>query len=281
MLKNNFEVEVLINGNSVKEYWQNGKVYIEGRKGQEYTIKIINKSWKRAVAIVSVDGLSVIDGEEASHDSNGYVINGYDSIKIKGWRVDDNNVNEFYFSDLDGSYAHKVKKCGNQGIIGVALFFEKEINHSFIYRSMEPMKFDNTPNVPYISPFEGGSTLTAANIGCDMAEAGSKDMSVSVNYCASSSESKAEAKSDLGTGFGKEVHDAVTSVSFERESDHPSEVIELNYASRRSLKEIGIDFGSRPKYVEQTSKAFPGNYCKPPKGHCNNCHGRGAHKCNC
>ena len=62
-----------------------------------------------------------------SENGNGYVINGYNSLNIDGFRVSDEKVAKFLFDYKGGSYAAS-KEDGserNVGVIGVRIFTEK------------------------------------------------------------------------------------------------------------------------------------------------------------
>ena len=123
-----YEVNILVNGNRCKKYSHNGKLFIEAKKGSEYTIEIKNNQWKRILAVASVDGLDVLNGKPAKEDANGYVVNGYTTLKIDGFRVSNEKVAKFLFDYKGGSYAAS-KEDGserNVGVIGVRLFSEKE-----------------------------------------------------------------------------------------------------------------------------------------------------------
>jgi hypothetical protein len=84
----------------------------------------------------------------------------------------------------------------------------------------------------------------------------------SANYCSTAK----SLSSDLGTAWGDKVKDAVKRVEFEI-GDHVAD-IEVHYASRRSLKEYGIDFSEGTQlYVQKgLPKAFNDGYCTPPSG---------------
>src|SRR3990167_11362661 len=127
MTKNNYEVDILINGRPVKKYKHEGKLYIEGRKGSRFSLRIRNNGWDEILAVPSVDGLSVMDGKLCSIDkSRGYIIKAHSAVTIDGWRTSDKEVAEFYFSDLDNSYAERSGNgVQNTGIIGVAIFGKK------------------------------------------------------------------------------------------------------------------------------------------------------------
>ena len=274
MLKSSYEVEILINGNPAKEFYHDGKVYVEGREGTRFSIKIKNNAYSRKLFVPTIDGLSVMNGEEGSYKSNGYIVQGYSSITIDGWRTSDKEVAEFYFSSPQGSYRKKMDKGNNLGLIGVAVF--DEVWHAPIYTYTQCYCSHCCPTItlpwqgtssPSTGIYNCGSTPTiAGNAGnnmysmqCNNANLSANDTHqvMSVMGCSGSTPSQA-----LGTGFGETKHSEVTSVEFERKS-YTDAVFEIYYNSREELEKTGICFKKEPLYV--TPQAFPGNYCKPPK----------------
>lgn len=281
MLKSSYEVEILINGKPAKEYYHDGKVYIEGREGTHFSIKLRNNSYSRKLFVPTIDGLSVMSGEEGSYKSSGYIVKGYDSVTIDGWRTSDKDVAEFYFSSPQGSYRQKMDKGNNLGLIGVAVF--DEVNHYPMYTYTPcycPHCWPNgsitipgqTTSWPTTGTYTCGSTPTiAGNAGnninlysaqcsnsvLDSSVISNTDRVMSVLSCSGSAPSQA-----LGTGFGDQKHSEVTSVEFERKS-YTDSVFEIYYNTREELEKTGINLKREPLYV--TPEAFPGNYCKPPK----------------
>lgn len=278
MLRGNFEVQILVNGNPVKEYYKDGQVYVEGREGQKYSIKIRNMGYNRILAVPTVDGLSVMDGKPASFDSNGYIIDGYDSLTIDGWRTSDKEVAEFFFSCHDHAYAELKGKGGNQGVIGVAVFNEKEYyNYQTITYTSPLSDYDwNFPSFPrWNSPFIGGITLTNNTANTTLSTSGTALTGASASagnayFCSSDNtpvkqtRELRDVEQKLGTGFGESKKSEVTKVSFHRENG-PSAVFEIKYNTRQELEKMGIDFTSKPVYVPN---AFPGEYCTPPEDCC-------------
>lgn len=122
----NYEIDILVNGKPVRKIAHNNKVFVEGRYGQEYEVRIKNNTWSRILAVVSVDGTNIVDGEIAG-ESVGYVINGYSSFHGKGFRVSNEVIHPFKFSSKDKSYAAKSNEgdTSNVGVIGVQIFQEK------------------------------------------------------------------------------------------------------------------------------------------------------------
>lgn len=122
-----YQVNVLVNGSRCKQYNHNGKLFVEAKKGSEYSIEIKNDTWQRILAVCSVDGLDILNGKPAEENGNGYVINGYGALKADGFRVSNEKVAKFLFDYKGGSYAAS-KEDGserNVGVIGVRIFTEK------------------------------------------------------------------------------------------------------------------------------------------------------------
>lgn len=264
MLKSNFEFEVLVNGHSAKEYYHKGSYYIEGREGTRFSLRMKNNSGHRVLFVPTIDGLSIMDGKEGSFDSRGYIVNAYDATTIDGWRTSDKEVAEFFFSSPKGSYAKKINKGNNLGVIGCAVFKEMEIPLRYFATSGGTTTF-NIPMGGPITPREGTPepvwTMTTSlpynpsgtHYDSMLSTSGSGG---SVN-CAYTSSAQG-----LGTGFGQDKDSPVITVSFNKELS-PSEIFSMFYNTRANLESIGVEF-KKPVYV--TPSAFPKEegYCKRP-----------------
>lgn len=236
MNKGNYEVEVLVNGRPVKEYFHEGKTYIEGKKGTTFSLKLRNNSPSRKLFVPSIDGLSVMSGKECSFNSSGYIVQPWSSITVDGWRTSDNEVAQFYFSSPRDSYGSRIGKGKNIGVIGCAIFGE-EYHEQFFSTTYVPHNFQSTIGNGTINAYGAASN---AQFNC---------LSMS------------SVSNNLGTGFGETKRSEVVSVSFERES-RPLDVFEIHYNTREQLERLGIEFRP-PIYV--SPQAFPGeDYCQPP-----------------
>jgi hypothetical protein len=102
-----------------------GRLLVEGRRGQRYSIELANGSGARIEAVATVDGLDVMDGEHGSLDKRGYVLRPGETFRIDGFRRSQSAVAAFRFGAVGESYAARTGDDTNVGVIGVAFFAER------------------------------------------------------------------------------------------------------------------------------------------------------------
>jgi len=132
--KMSYDVNVLVNGNRCKQYFHKGRIFIEAKEGSEYVVEIKNNSWEKVLAVVSVDGLNVIDGEAAEDTGAGYVMDRYTAQKLYGFQYSTDKVATFKFGALGAKDAagnplgYAASKGDgsekNAGVIGVRIWDE-------------------------------------------------------------------------------------------------------------------------------------------------------------
>jgi hypothetical protein len=121
-----YDVQIMREGGeTVPTYAKGDRYYVQGAAGERYIIRIVNPTGNRIEAVVSVDGLDVVDGESGDLRKRGYVVPPYGETRIEGFRTSTEDVATFRFSSVDGSYAGKKGKARNVGVIAVALFEEQ------------------------------------------------------------------------------------------------------------------------------------------------------------
>lgn len=240
------EVRILVRGMPVTEFQHQNQIFVEGRPGSEFEIQAINKTGQRSLVVISVDGLSIMDGKPASEDSSGYLVPAYGQVRIPGWMLDTNQVAKFTFGSRKDSYAQQgVGDATNCGVIGVMMFAEKVrsprrgLNYSNIGGSYADLASANT--------LMGGATLDLENTIAQDAV----NSSTSIN--------------NLGTEFGQQAEFKTNEVDFIR-GKHVSTAV-IYYDDSRGLKARGIvlERPSRQRY-QTTPNPFPASGCKPPKG---------------
>jgi hypothetical protein len=135
-----YDVQVVReNGETLPTYAAKDRFYVQGTAGERYTIRISNPTAHRVEAVVSVDGLDAIDGENGDLHKRGYIVPAYGDVRVEGFRTSLSDVATFRFSSVDGSYAGQKGKARNVGVIAVAIFEEEHVAEPQI---VNPMPYD-------------------------------------------------------------------------------------------------------------------------------------------
>ena len=113
-------------GRWLQTYRHQGRIYIAGKPGHEYQIRVQSRLRDDLLAVVSVDGVNVITGQSAHPSQSGYVIAPHGSLEMNGWRRSLSQTAAFYFTSLPDSYAGRTGRPDDVGVIGVALFRRKQ-----------------------------------------------------------------------------------------------------------------------------------------------------------
>ncbi|MCK9369564.1 hypothetical protein M0R04_06625 [Candidatus Dojkabacteria bacterium] len=248
MQSSNFELDVLVHGSSARTYQHEGRVFIEGKEGSEFTIRIKNNTHRRVLAVLTVDGLSVIDGKEGSFTSGGYIIDPFGSVKVPGWRLNNEEVASFEFTSPNKAYASKQGSGGNLGVIGCALYYEE-------YKSLPWSTVTTTDNDRFY-------TLNPSLRDVDT----SPSMYMNASQSSSNTSLRLDSvQNSLGTKFGDKAVHKIRDEFFQRSTKVPIEILTIYYDSKQGLKERGIDLEWRPTI---SPSAFPKEdikFCQPPK----------------
>lgn len=250
MKSNACEVRILIKGRPATEFFHEGSNYMEGRGGSEFEIEVRNLTSRRVMAVVSVDGLSVINGTVAGLESPGYILNAFQTIVIPGWKLDNNSAAKFEFGSRSSSYVQSVEgSATNCGVIGVMVWSEK-------IPPIMPMAYTNSKMRGAIPKGASGS-LGGGLFGSVSASAASMDSS-------EASLSAASSVNNLGTGFGSATTFNTSSVTFDQ--DAVIDTLVMYYDDARGLKARGIVIERPVQRYTTTPNPFPGIGCTPPPG---------------
>jgi len=122
----NFELDVLVNGRPLAEYYARGRTYVEALQGAEYELRLRNPSADRVAVALSVDGLNTIDARQTSAwNASKWVIEPYQTITISGWQMSSERARRFYFTNERDSYGAKLGQTANLGVISAVFFKER------------------------------------------------------------------------------------------------------------------------------------------------------------
>src|SRR6185295_7715473 len=138
-----------------------------------------------------------------------YVLGAWDTQEYSGWRANLSEVNEFYFTEWQDSYAEAFGDRSARGVIAVAVYREK----GWKLFSQQPERRANS------------------------AGSAARDQAAPSVAQSERQEKKAEAGSEradsVGTGYGDRRTEYVTEVEFSAES-HASQRVFLKYEWRET-----------------------------------------------
>ena len=247
----NVEVYDRNTGLSLPLYTHEGRLYVPGEPKHEYEIRIRSTTGARVLAVTSVDGVNVLTGKTASPEQSGYVLDARGSVDIAGWRKSLDRIATFYFTALKDSYAARTGRPGDVGVIGVALFREKQPCcwpwlHKNESDGLAPQSYDRSDSAP-AAPSSKSEESARDSLGAATERR--------------SAQKKTESK--LGTGHGRSEHSTVVYTEFERASETPDEVIAIYYDSHRNLVAQGV-IPVYSRYENRRPNPFPGGFVPDP-----------------
>jgi hypothetical protein len=223
-----FEVEVLVGGVPLEKYPARGRLYVEALRGEEYALRVRNPLPVRVAVALSVDGLNTIDARRSSaRDASKWVIQPYGTITVSGWQVSRERARRFYFTDERDSYANKLGRPEDIGVIS-AVFFRERANYSEITPRPYPL---GTPRAgDGQSKERAGRAAAPQSAPRSRAEGGAQ----------SGSRDIAPADEDYAaTGMGRSVGHDVRFVNLDLERGPAAEVV-IRYEYRPALARLGI-----------------------------------------
>ena len=147
--------------------------------------------------------------------------------QVTGWRKSDAEVAAFNFTESPNSYASRTGRPANVGVIGIAL-----------YRERQPQTWA-PPKMTEARPLD---RLTAPETPPGAAPFASVP--------------RAESAQKLGTGHGEREYSYVNHTEFARLQAQPNEVIRIRYDSLDNLVAMGVIRRERP--LPPTADPFPG-----------------------
>jgi hypothetical protein len=275
-----YDVSVITeSGETLETYAKGGRYYVLGDDGDRYMIRVANPTPNRVEAVITVDGLDVIDGENGDGRKRGYVVPAYGELKVEGFRTSTTDVATFRFSSVDNSYAGRKGKARNVGVIAVAIFEEEAppaptqviIPDEPYYDGRYTYEDDLAPGsvsndsggvrgggrdrprtadagrsesrkAPPAEPTAGGDAAGAPAVTSRPSPP--PDDRDSRDYerqdeCCAQPKQKS-SRPGLGTEFGEQRYSAASYTRFVRASDRPIAVAELRYNDVAGLIALGI-----------------------------------------
>ncbi len=241
-------------GQPLRVWRHDGRLFVAGRPGGRYSLRVSNHTDGRVLVVMSVDGINILSGETANYDQRGYVFGPHESYDVSGWRKSDTEVAAFNFARLAQSYAARTGRPADVGVIGMVVFNERvaapvemapEPDPDSAYDSERessraddavagrssmapPVVVPSPQSVPAIPPPPPPAALMAPSARAE----GPAQPSATV--MAQRQDEK------LGTAHGAREWSAITIVPFERATAYPQFVRQIEYDTYDNLVAIGV-----------------------------------------
>lgn len=233
-------------GQTARVWRHAGRLFVAGRPGARYGLRVTNNSAGRVLVVMSVDGVNILTGQTAAYSQRGYVLDPYQSYEVNGWRKSDTEVAAFTFAPQSRSYAARTGRPSDVGVIGLAAFTE---------RMVPPIA---------VAPVVPQARAPSAEAAEDVVVTGSRAASAPPALAlpaptarAAPSLEAARRSEKLGTGHGAREWSAVTTVGFERATAYPQLVRRIEYDSYQNLVAAGVIPRPRPRPVPPRPRPFP------------------------
>ena len=222
-------------GETLTPILHKGEWWIAGRPGNRYAVVLANRYARRTLNVLTIDGVNAVSGETGAWNQRGYVLDPYGNIQVAGWRTSMEQVAAFEFTTLANSYATRTGRPGNLGVIGVAIFNEKQepIAQGQISREKraespllaapaEPSRADAESDAP-------ASLRANDSMKSETARSGSRGGALAP-----------QQRERIGTGYGASESSPIVNVRFERMQSAPNEIVTIRYDRRENLIAMGI-----------------------------------------
>lgn len=227
-------------GETLPVYRHRGEHWVAGRPGARYAVSVRNTTRERVMSVVSVDGVNVVTGETASTGQTGYVLSPWQRYDITGWRKSDSEVAAFHFTASPASYAARTGRPDHVGVIGVAVFREKEAPPPVVVPQPVPEPYSQAPARERLAESEAAPAMKGRAEASSAAPGTPSANDSAAESMAGRRMAPASPAPRLGTGHGEREGSWVGHTTFERRSDQPDELIRIRYDSRENLVAMGI-----------------------------------------
>jgi len=204
-------LEILVNGNPLRELGARGTTYIEAVRHAEYSIRLRNNTGSRLAVALAVDGLNTIDAKTTDPKrASKWVLDPWRTITIDGWQIGPDTARKFFFTSEDKSYGAWLGKTSNLGVV-----------EAVAYREFTPPP----PRESVLREDRDTSARKRSQESAAPQSAGKAAPAPPDDYAA--------------TGIGRKIDHRVTRVHLQLEAN-PAAQLRLRYEYRQQLVSLGV-----------------------------------------
>ena len=234
-------------GQPLKLWRHDGRLFVAGQPGTNYSLRIVNNTDSRILVVMSVDGVNILTGETAGYGQRGYVFDPHDSGDLTGWRKNLSEVAAFTFAPLPQSYAARTGRPADVGVIGIAVFKERTVPPPVPIAPLFKPDWRSAP------PPTAGLPARAASSGGHPAPRPRRPAPADATTVSESIVTAQRRDDKLGTAHGAIEASVTQEVPFERATSYPQFTRQIEYDTYDNLVVAGVI----PHGGEHRPRPFP------------------------
>jgi hypothetical protein len=212
---NDLTLEILVDGQPLREIAARNAVYVEAVKHAEYSLRLTNRTGRRMAVALAVDGLNTIDAKTGSAQrASKWVLDPWQTITVEGWQIGPDAARKFFFTSEDKSYGAWLGKTANLGIIEAVAYRE-----STPPPPRQPVLEQQRDESGRMRSQESAAPMAAGKAAPAPAERLDDDLAA--------------------TGIGRKIDNRVTRVEMRLENS-PAAQLRLRYEYRQQLVSLGV-----------------------------------------
>ena len=256
-------VEVQVDGRTAPLYSAargDERRYFEAQRGEEYALRIRNRTARRVGVLISVDGLNAVNGGRSALAACEpmYVLDPRETAVIRGWRTSLEHVRQFVFVDEARSYASRTgQENGDLGWIRVLAFEEQ----APVSKLEAPRRGRNQDHDGWLldeqTPAQKEATEGDAT-GAEKAQPLPDNAPQSLE-----SRRDKDSNSFPGTGWGDRRHDPFRTTWFDPQP-YACDQLVLRYEYARGLADLGIFQEPERQRLSERDRGELG-FAQPPR----------------
>jgi hypothetical protein len=141
-----FDVQILVDGRSLATRRIGGHRFVDAVPGADYELRVTNPLTVRVAVALSVDGLNTIDARQSEPwDASKWLIRPHQTLTVSGWQVSTEYARRFYFTTERDSYAVRLGRTADYGVVRAVFFRERQSPLVITPRKAEPSARRDVP----------------------------------------------------------------------------------------------------------------------------------------